>query len=103
MSSQSNKCTKFLSYDRTIRAKRAEKGRPVAEKELKEEQALFDQRTKQVLQCHCFKKVVAYLLNRLPSWVFIRKKSNFKYFALQVELQRVLFFTKYGAPKQPER
>ncbi|KAM6093423.1 LOW QUALITY PROTEIN: leucine-rich repeat-containing protein 27 [Theristicus caerulescens] len=43
---------------RIIQAKRAEKRRSVAEKELKEEQAVLERRKKQVLQCHCLLKVV---------------------------------------------
>ena len=56
MSTQRNIFIKFLFYDRTIQAKQAEKCRLAAEKELKEEQALFEQRKKQVL-CYCLLKV----------------------------------------------
>ncbi|XP_074883117.1 leucine-rich repeat-containing protein 27 [Buteo buteo] len=49
---QRNTFIEFLFYDRTIQAKQAEKCRLAAEKELKEEQALFEQRknNKEMLQ-----------------------------------------------------
>lgn len=53
-----NRCTEFLSYDRRIRAKRDEKCTSAAEKELREEQALFGQRKDQVLRWHCLLEVV---------------------------------------------